>query len=177
VFSIRAAVPDDATALASLAAQTFFDGWAEVIGADTARAYIAESLSVERLSAEIADSSQCVVLAVDAEGRIAGYAKLHGRRTPPECVTLPAPVLLQRLYVRAEFRGAGIADALLAAIEAEAVRRGFRSLFLETDPRNGRAWRFYQRRGFVECGRVVYPLPGGSNGNVRVLARAIGETE
>lgn len=175
-FTVRPAVSGDVGELAPLAARTFLDGWAEVIGEDVARAYVAESLSAERLAVEIADPSQFVVLAVDVEGGMLGYAKLDRRRTPPECVTAPAPALLQRLYVGRESRGAGVADALLSACEAEAARCGFRSLFLETDPRNERAWRFYERRGFVECGRVVYPLPGGSNGNVRVLVRAIGET-
>ncbi len=173
-FTLRPAVPGDAVALAPLAAQTFLDGWADVIGTDVARAYVSESLSAERLAAEMADPSQFIVLAVGADGVMLGYAKLDGRRTPPECVVgLPSPALLQRLYVGRESRGAGVADALLVAVEAEAARRGFRSLYLETDPRNGRAWRFYERRGFLQCGRVVYPLPGGSNGNVRVLVRAL----
>jgi ribosomal protein S18 acetylase RimI-like enzyme len=167
----------DAPALAPLAARTFRDGWEPVIGAEAVSGYVAAYLTAERFAEELADPGNWFGVAADADtGALAGYARLDAAKPAPDCLADIAgrPLCLQRLYVAAEHRGAGVADLLLAATEAEAVRRGGDALWLEADPRNERAWRFYLRRGFVEKGRVVYHYPGGYNDNVRVLLRPVG---
>jgi len=60
------------------------------------------------------------------------------------------------VYLRAEARGTGAANLLLAELIASARERvGF--LYLIVNAANGRARRFYERLGFVEFGRD----PGG----------------
>ena len=58
---------------------------------------------------------------------------------------------VKRMYARANFRGRGIATALLARIEDEARAAGFGLLRLETGTAQAAALRFYTREGFNIC--------------------------
>ena len=55
------------------------------------------------------------------------------------------------MYVRDAARGQGVADAILARIEAEVRHAGLSVLRLETGTRQIAAMRFYARIGFREC--------------------------
>lgn len=175
MFVVRAAVPADAEELSDVAGETFRDGWADVIGAEPAEAYIAESLNSERLRAELADPhSHYFVLATSPEtGAIFGYGKLDIQRRPHPSVTGTNPVLLQRFYVSAPGRGRGAADSLLSACEQEALLRGFGTLWLECDQRNKRAWKYYEKCGFIRREQTIYYYPNGYNDQVYVLERTI----
>jgi putative acetyltransferase len=59
---------------------------------------------------------------------------------------------VKRMFVRPAIRGAGIAKALLAVLEAEAARRGCGRLMLETGIRQPQALGLYERLGFVRRG-------------------------
>lgn len=59
---------------------------------------------------------------------------------------------VKRMYVRTEARGRGVADAILARLEAEAHAAGLAMLRLETGDRQLAAMRFYERAGFRRCG-------------------------
>lgn len=91
-------------------------------------------------------------VAADAKGNWAG---IMGCRLPegrsPELV---------RVFVRREYRGrsAGVAEALLAAVESWAGGFGS-SLRLLVHEGNHRAIAFYRRNGFVPTGRTI-PFPG-----------------
>ena len=56
---------------------------------------------------------------------------------------------LKRMYVRDAARGNGVADTLLAHVEAATITRGIACLRLETGARQLAALRFYERAGFV----------------------------
>lgn len=58
---------------------------------------------------------------------------------------------VKRMYVRHTARGQGVADAILARIEAEVLRAGLPMLRLETGDRQIAAMRLYVRMGFREC--------------------------
>ena len=55
------------------------------------------------------------------------------------------------MYVRESARGQGVADAILARIEAEIRNAGLSVLRLETGVRQLAAMRLYARAGFREC--------------------------
>lgn len=170
---LRRATIDDAEALSALATATFHDGWAEIVGETAAQEYAAHYLTPERLRSELADPDAHGYVVATQNTVLIGYAKLDLLRPAHGGVTGTLPVLLQRLYVAARKRGTGTADALLTTIEADAARHGFDTLWLECDPRNARAWRFYEGRGFAVREQVSYHLPGGQNDQVRVLERPI----
>ncbi|MGX6449006.1 GNAT family N-acetyltransferase [Patulibacter sp. S7RM1-6] len=57
---------------------------------------------------------------------------------------------IKRMYVDPLARGTGVAPALLAALEAAALERGWTTLRLETGDRQPDAMRFYAREGYAE---------------------------
>ncbi|GAC1545419.1 MAG: hypothetical protein NVS3B16_14800 [Vulcanimicrobiaceae bacterium] len=66
---------------------------------------------------------------------------------------LPDACEIKRLYVRASHRSMGIADALMDALEAYALARGYRCAFLDTKDDLRAAISFYARRGYTPCER------------------------
>lgn len=60
---------------------------------------------------------------------------------------------LKQFYVRPDYRGRGVADALLAALVAYGQMHGVGLLRLETGDRQHAALRFYARHGFIEVPR------------------------
>jgi len=63
---------------------------------------------------------------------------------------------VKRLYVRPEFRGRGLGDALMHNLITEARRIGYAKLFLDTLPEMKPAHAIYRRSGFE---RVPNPQP------------------
>lgn len=58
---------------------------------------------------------------------------------------------LKRMYVRRDWRGRGVADAILGRLMVEATKTGLKLVRLETGARSAAAIRFYQRSGFHAC--------------------------
>jgi ribosomal protein S18 acetylase RimI-like enzyme len=56
------------------------------------------------------------------------------------------------LGVDEEYRGRGVATALLLAVEALARDRGCDGLWVATEPDNVAAWATYERAGFASAG-------------------------
>lgn len=88
---------------------------------------------------ELNDARACFAVARDASGAPIGCAALR---------PMSADVAeLKRMYARPGHHGAG--RALLAFLEAEASRFGYRALRLSTRVINARAVRFYEREGYA----------------------------
>ena len=60
---------------------------------------------------------------------------------------------IKRLYVRQSYRGAGVASAMLLALEQYAAAQGMDSLYLDTKEDLLAAIRFYERSGYGHCER------------------------
>lgn len=84
--------------------------------------------------------------AAEAAGRIVGMIAVapHGDGCWEIC----------RLYVRADWRGEGLAHRLLDTAEAHARVAGAARLLLWSDTRFDRAHRFYEKRGYVRTGPI-----------------------
>lgn len=88
----------------------------------------------------------CLV-AVDVLGNPVGTAALRSRSAGDDVAAGP---FLTGLLVAAPHRGRGIATALVAAVEAEAARLGFRAIYCSTDSAAG----LLVRRGWRPVGRT-----------------------
>lgn len=84
-------------------------------------------------------------LVAEANGRILGFAAIEGNE-------------IDQLYVAAEARGMGLAQALLAATEADLARRGVRDAVIQCSAGNDRAYRFYTRAGWRDSGVRHAPI-------------------
>jgi GNAT superfamily N-acetyltransferase len=67
--------------------------------------------------------------------------------------TRPASGEIKRLYVKPEFRGSGVGEALLAALEQYAETSGYAWLYLDSKDDLKAALRFYARQGYEACER------------------------
>lgn len=155
---IRAGRPDDAEALALLAARSFHAAFGTDNTPDDMEAYIRESFSTERLCAELLDRRNMFLLAFNgASVAPAGYAKLRAGETEPS-VTGPAPIELHRLYVDSATIGSGVGAALMQASLDAASEAGHQTLWLGVWEHNARAIAFYERWGFAVTGEHEFRL-------------------
>ena len=142
---IRAAAPTDLDEIRRL-----FLEYVEWIGID---------LSFQNFEAELA-------------GLPGGYAPPQGRLLialqddrPAGCVALrplePDTCEMKRLYIRPEFRGAGLGRQLVVAIVAEGRSIGYRRMRLDTLPIMASAQKLYESLGFREIEPYRFnPVPG-----------------
>jgi putative acetyltransferase len=79
-------------------------------------------------------------------------ARLDGRAVGCGGIALFADFAeVKRMYVRNIARGQGVAQAILARLEAEAATAGLFLVQLETGIRQGAAMRLYERAGYTRC--------------------------
>lgn len=155
---IRPATLRDTEALRSLAERTFRETFAEHNTADDMEAYIRESLSLERIRAELSDPANAFLLTFQEGSTVpCGYAKLRTGTNEP-CVSGPDPVELERLYVSQKVLGQGVGAQLMQACLEKARADGFATLWLGVWEHNSRAQAFYHRWGFRRVGEHVFQL-------------------
>jgi ribosomal protein S18 acetylase RimI-like enzyme len=97
------------------------------------------------------------------DGRLAGMIACR-RLSPGVCE-------MKRLYVRPFARGCGLARALIARLEDEARRGGYREIYLDTLPNMGKAQRLYETLGFVDT-TPYYDTPIAGT---RFMRKALGQ--
>jgi GNAT superfamily N-acetyltransferase len=124
---------DDRAAIVGLWHDAWHDGHGSILPAHAVAERTVESFDLRLGPLE----AGCIVAEVD--GRILGFAAIEGSE-------------IDQLYVAAEARGTGLASALLAAAEAELVRRGVRDAVIQCSQGNDRAHRFYARSGWRDSG-------------------------
>ena len=131
--------PSETGALARL----WYDGWqdahAAILPAALARARTRESFA-ERMAAALAD-----VRVIGPQGAPLGFAMLKGDE-------------LNQFYVASEARGAGVAAALMADVEAQLSARGVETAWLACAIGNARAAKFYEKSGWHLAKTVVNRL-------------------
>jgi ribosomal protein S18 acetylase RimI-like enzyme len=128
-------------------ARIWFDGWQEahapVLPVELARLRTLQSFQ-ERLAASL--ERVRVVGPTDAP---VGF-----------CITKGSQ--LDQLYVSAEARGSGVAEALIIDAEARLSECGVRKSWLACAIGNERAARFYEKRGWMRAGTVIEHLEAGT---------------
>ena len=153
-MKIRHGVASDATVLAALARDTFFDTFAATNDAGDLAIHLDRAYGVAQQAAELADP-HIVSLLVEVDGRAIGYAQVRDGEVPT-CVAGARAIELWRFYVLRQWHGQGIAQALMARVRAEAAARGAATLWLGVWDRNPRGQAFYRKCGFVDVGEHVF---------------------
>lgn len=149
----RLGADDDAGRLSRLMRASFRAAYHEATTAENLARFLEASYSPERQAAELADPQLVTWVLTDLSDWV-GYAQLRCSTPAPDSVP-EAAIELGRIYLLPEWQGSGAARQLLAAVEAEARRRGRTALWLLVYPPAQRAVRFYEREGF----RVVGTAP------------------
>jgi len=106
--------------------------------------------AIGRQVARLQKSETDRLVVAEVDGEVVGLASLHTSLS----VEYDEPAAkLSAIVVDERHRRRGIGEALVAALEAEARRRGCCLIFLTTAERRDEAHAFYRRIGFVETGR------------------------
>ncbi len=150
---VRVATPNDAAALAALALKTFNDAFMPFNREEDMVAYTKDAFTEAQQLREIQDPKNATFVVEDAEGALAAYAQVRPTPGAPH-----GEVELARFYVDQTHHGRGIAQSLMAAVDAEARRLGAQRMWLGVWERNHRAIRFYRKCGFAQCGTHVFIL-------------------
>ncbi|PZG12278.1 GNAT family N-acetyltransferase, partial [Micromonospora craterilacus] len=151
---IRRVRPTDAGRMRALRLEMLADAplaFLETVAEAAARPHAEYAARVARVSAG-ADTAQFVADPGRPGGRLVGHAGGIAHPTEPDVTVLYA------IYVTPAWRGSGLLADLVAAVAAwsRACRRN--ELMLEVVVGNDRAYRAYQRVGFVDTGvRVPHP--------------------
>lgn len=167
--AVRSARPDEAAALADLAARTFPDACPPEMPAADVRAFVAEQLSPAAFAGYLADPRHLVLVAEGpATGASActllGYTLLDlapEEQPPPGAEA--APAYLSKMYVLDAARGTGAAAGLMRATLQAARQRGHRQVWLGVNQANTRANAFYAKLGFTVVGGRTFSV-GGATG-------------
>ena len=171
---IRTATPDDAAALAAVAAATFPLACPPHTRPEAIAAFIAENLSETSFAGYLADPNRALFLA-DVDGAAVGYTMVvFGEPVDPDvaaAVTDRPTAELSKVYVREGFHGGGLAAQLVAASVESARDRGAVSVWLGVNQENARANRFYEKQGFALVGTKRFLVGNRYEDDfVRVLA-------
>ncbi len=168
--TVRPGSPDDAAALAELAATTFRDAFGAENRPEDLALHLTRSYGIPQQRAELSDPAITTLLAF-VGGAAAGYAQLRPGRPPP-CVTAPRSIELWRFYVSRAWHGRGVAQILMAAVVDAARRRNAAALWLGVWERNPRAQAFYRKSGFADVGSQLF-LVGTDEQTDRVMELAL----
>jgi ribosomal protein S18 acetylase RimI-like enzyme len=153
---VRRARAEDAALLSELSARTFEETFAADNRPEDMSAYLVSSFGQAQLAAELADPHSLFLIA-EIQEVAAGYAKLRSG-VAPESVTNKKTIELERLYVSLEWLGRGVGAALMRVCIAEAVQKGYRTIWLGVWENNHRARTFYRKWNFREVGEHIFQL-------------------
>lgn len=159
--TVRSARPDEAAAVAELAAATFPLACPADMGEADIEDYIDGHLTESHFAAHLADPD-ADVLVCDDGGMLLGYALVfHGAATEPSPefgVTAESASFLSKCYVRPAAHGSGVAKRLLDAAAASAAARGSQAMWLNVNYENFRAMRFYEKHGWRHVGFTEFKV-------------------
>ncbi len=161
----RRATVDDAITLAGLGEATFVHTFGHLYKPEDLAIFL-QNHSVENWSKELADPAFEVLLAED-DGRAIGYTKIGPPHLPFEPRGEAAE--LRQLYVVEEYKGQGIAAALIDWVIERARARKADHLYLSVFTDNRRARRFYERYGFEAEGTYAFMV--GSHADEDIVMR------
>ena len=167
MLAYRDALPADAVALDALFAESFTDTFGHLYAPEDLALFLSR-FSIEEWARELADPGLAFRVA-ETDDVLAGYAKL-GPVSLPVTPAGPAVELCQ-LYLRKAWQGAGVAQALMDWVLAEARARGAEELYLSVFTGNHRARRFYAHYGFEEVGPYIFMVGNQADDDLIMRAR------
>jgi ribosomal protein S18 acetylase RimI-like enzyme len=156
MVTIRAAVAEDAPAIAAVRAQSWRAAYEGVIPADILAASTSQE-SVTRQSERIRDRWTGMIIA-EAAGAPIGYASFGRERAGGQLGSAPGPdqdparAELYAIYVVPQCWSTGAGRALMDTVLQRARAAGYASISLWVLKDNPRARRFYERAGFRVTG-------------------------
>ncbi len=152
-WRIRFGGEDDATAVSTLAEQTFRDAFGAMNSPGDMDLYCSRTYSPDMQRDELLDPNRTTLL-VEDEDQLIGYAQLRRQENSSEGRVIE----IDRFYVVPGWHGAGVAQEMMRRVIGCSRDSGAVLLRLGVWEKNARAIRFYRNSGFVECGDQIFLL-------------------
>lgn len=149
-FSFREATVADAGPISHLIGSTWAKFFAYSVTDSDLETYLTKTVSPDQITREIQSDTRLFLVAENDTG-IIGVAQLN-LDTIDFNLTLEYPVELNRLYIKPDQQGSGLAAELLRYTEGRCKEIGKRGLWLGVWEDNARGIRFYEKMGFKRVG-------------------------
>ena len=155
---------EDVAAVAKLAEIIWREHFTPIIGADQVAYMLDKFQSSEAISSQMATGTEYYMARVD--GSLVGYAALIP--DPPN-----SRMMISKLYVTHDLRGAGVGSRLLAYTEQECAKRRLTLLWLTVNRFNDGPIQWYLRNGFRKVDEVKKDIGGGFYMDDFIMEKAI----
>lgn len=152
---LRAPVPEDAAALATLGRDSFVAKFGHLYSAENLSRFLDESHSAAKVAKEIADPGMVIRLA-EQDGALIGMCKLLLDSSLKEHGSARRPLEIKQLYTAPTCTGQGIGAALMDWAMAFARTYGADEVQLSVWSENFGAQRFYRRYGFEKIADIDF---------------------
>ena len=151
-FTVRAAVPSDAEAIAKLGGHVFAVTFGHSVTADDLNAFLEESYTPAAITAELSHKDKTTLVATDDSEAIRGFSTLTRNSSEPCVENVEDRVELQRLYVDTSAHRQGVGSTLMSSMEDLARKEGFRNMWLGVWEENYTAMKAYGKWGYKLVG-------------------------
>ena len=147
---LRKCTAEDFDMLRELSIRTYCETFAHLNTRENMRAYLDEAFNENRLYGELNDANSEFYFLYCSE-KLAGYLKLNEAPSQTD-INDKESLEIERIYVSAEFQGAGFGSFLMERAIAKAVERHKEYVWLGVWEKNEKAIRFYEKNGFYKIG-------------------------
>ena len=170
-INIRTADPTDADLLVALGRTCFYEAFAQETDPEDMAKHLRTAFRLEDITEQLSNDRSLFII-LESGAAAAGYAYLHHADLPPRCVKTPNPIQLVRFYLRRQYYGRNLGNALMKACLEKAKPKGFESIWLSTWELNHRANAFYKKWEFEVVGRAKFKV-GSDIQNDFIFARML----
>jgi len=154
--SVRQATASDVDLLAELGKQSFYEAFCEMTAPEDMAAYLQSAFNKADIKDQIKDKRSIFFIA-EVDDLAAGYVYAHPNAAP-DCIRDTAAIQLVRLYLRKEYYGRAVGDALMQIVIDRSRSGGYRSIWLSSWELNHRANAFYKKWRFEAVGRQKFTV-------------------
>ena len=142
--------------LQDISRRTFFEAFSADNTEEDMKKYLEEGLSVEKLTSELNDPNTEFYFAT-LDYSVIGYLKINFGQSQTELKSNHS-LEIERIYVLKEFQGKKVGQLLFDNAIRIARQKNFDYIWLCVWEKNLRAFKFYQRNGFVEFDKHIFKL-------------------
>jgi len=147
---------NDVVQLQNISRQTFSEAFSAVNTRENMAKYLEESLSLDKLAAELSNTLSQFYFAV-LDGEVIGYLKLNLGQAQTDIKDNDA-LEIERIYVSQAFHGKQVGQLLYNKAIQIAQQAGASYVWLGVWEKNLRAISFYKKNGFTEFDKHIFML-------------------
>ena len=167
-MTYRLVEPKDLYQLVEIACTTFIDSFAEQNEPTTFYAYVEQAFAPEQLEKELHTEGSLFYF-IEYDNHIIGYFKINTNKSPSQtdrphfyfdfsAYHSLEMTELERIYLKKEFQGKGLAPEIMQFIEDDARQRNNQYLWLGVWSLNPKAIRYYEKCGFKTFGEHIFQI-------------------